>query len=353
MKWQDLKVISKVYETDDAVSISFEVPPDKALDYTFVSGQYLSLEAEIEGITARRSYSICAHPRDGLRVLVKRVPGGLFSNWVLDTLQVGQLLRVSTPEGLFTHLPNKEESGVYVAFAAGSGITPILSILKTVLHDEVKTRFILFYGNRTTNDIIFKEELESLKNQYMTRLQVHYLLSRESTESSLFDGRISALNCSQYFKYLIDAQEVNKVFLCGPYDMIMEMKAVLPGFGVDPHKIKFELFFNPEVEAKKQSKSAVQSDIHQRLLKVTLDGLTTELHISGQDYILDLAHAAGLDLPYSCKGGVCATCRAHVKEGVVEMDTNYALDEDEVSDGYVLTCQSRMISDEVHVDFDG
>ncbi len=352
MKFHPLYVSSVVKETEDCVSVSFDIPPELTSSFRFVPGQYLTVETQIEDQRVRRSYSICSHPNDPLRVAIKQVEGGLFSTWANTELKAGMSIDVTPPEGTFIHEPNAENENTYVAFSAGSGITPILSIVKSVLIDEPQSSFVLFYGNKLSKNIIFKEELEGLKNKYMDRLQIYHILSREKTDAPIFSGRITSNNCSTYFKYFIGDVDVAKVFLCGPYDMLIDMKENLPSHGVAADKIKLELFYNPEADHGVKEKEELLVEKEERTIKITLDGLTSEIKSRFDIPILDMAIEAGLDLPYSCKGGVCATCKAKIEEGKIEMTTNFALEDEEVDQGYVLSCQSHVKSDFVHVNFD-
>ena len=352
MEFNELIVNKVVSETDSCVSVSFDLSPDLTDAYKFVPGQYLTLEADIDGEKVRRSYSICSHPNEPLTVAIKQVKDGLFSTWANTQLTAGMKIQVAQPEGNFTHESRGQDTNRYVAFVAGSGITPVLSILKSVLEEEPSSTFTLFYGNKRTQDIIFREEIEGLKNQFMGRLQIYHILSREKTDASILSGRINAENCKSYFDYFVSTLDVSKIFLCGPYDMIMSMKAALEEIGIPHEKVKFELFYNPEVDASvQQTRSETEID-HERIIQITLDGLTTKIKSHHDIPILDMAVETGMDLPYSCKGGVCATCKAKVVEGQVHMTTNFALEKEEVEEGYVLTCQSHVKSDFVHVNFD-
>jgi ring-1,2-phenylacetyl-CoA epoxidase subunit PaaE len=285
------------------------------------------------------------------------VEGGRFSTFANEQLSVGDALEVMTPMGRFyTQLDVNNENN-YVAFAAGSGITPVMSILKTTLQKEPRSNFILFYGNRATDSIIFKEEIEALKNIFMGRLSVHHVLSREIQDSPLLSGRIDADKCLAFSKTFFAPNEVDAFFLCGPGAMIEEVSSQLIARGVDKSKIHFELFttnqadnlnLTPETTAQPATTEDVEATI-----TITLDGNSFSFPLPSKgETILDAALKAGADLPFSCKGGVCSTCRAKVVKGQVNMDVNYALEQDELEKGYVLTCQSHPASAEVHVDFD-
>lgn len=355
-KFHPLKIKEIRRETDECVSLAFEVPESLKTEYDFTQGQYLTLRAEIGGEEVRRSYSICSSPEEGeLRVAVKRVEGGRFSTYANDLLEEGAVLDVMTPMGrFFTRLDSSQEKH-YVAFAAGSGITPVISILKTVLLKEPKSRFTLFYGNRRVDSIIFREELEGLKNRFMGRLALHYILSREQLDSDLFSGRITGEKAMAFFEKLVDPSEVDEFFLCGPYPMTESIRKTLEQLGVEKKRIHFELFTPAggwDRNKQRKPKRRVQREV-EAVVTVTLDGNTFSFPMSSaEDSILEAAQRTGADLPYACKGGVCSTCRAKLEQGEVEMAVNYALEEDEVAAGYILTCQSFPKSKEVKVNFD-
>ena len=353
-KFHSLRIKEVRRETDECVSVAFEVPEGLKPEYRFIQGQHLTLKTKLDGEEIRRSYSICASPFDDtLRVAIKKLEGGRFSTFANEKLQVGDSLEVMTPMcRFFTKLDPANEKH-YVAFAAGSGITPILSIMKAVLQREPKSEFTLFYGNRRTDTIIFHEEIEGLKNQYMGRLSVFHVLSRELQGSGLFSGRIDAEKCSAFCDMLLDPQEVDEFFLCGPEAMVHDIRDTLTSMAVDKSNIHFELFIaglNGKAQQKQERKKAQSVNAH---IQITLDGNSFEFPLtSGQDTILEAAQKAGAALPFACKGGVCCTCRAKLMEGEVEMDVNYALEPEEVEAGYILTCQSHPKTDRVVVDFD-
>lgn len=352
MKFHTLRIIEVVKETDQCVSVAFDVPAELQETFSYVPGQYLTLQAEIGGENVRRSYSICSHRDEPLRVAIKEVPGGVFSTWANEHLAAGQDIDSMPPQGNFTHEPVEENVHHYVAFAAGSGITPVMSIMSQVLSDEPKSTFTLFYGNYSAQHIIFKEKIESMKNKYMTRLQVHHLFSDEITDSPLLSERIEPRNLASYFKYFVPYDTVHKVFLCGPYQMIIGLRDALPDVGVSPDRVKFELFFNPETAgASEGAQEKVIAD-HETTITITLDGVTSELVSRYDQSILDIAVDAGLDLPFACKGGVCATCKAKRISGDIDMKTNFALEDEEVEQGYILTCQSHVQSEVAEITFD-
>jgi ring-1,2-phenylacetyl-CoA epoxidase subunit PaaE len=343
-------------ETDDCVSVAFEVPEGLQADYHFTQGQYLTLRTTINDEDVRRSYSICTSPTEAdLRVAIKKVPGGRFSTYANDILQIGDSLQVMTPMGNFFTQLDPEQANHYVAFAAGSGITPVMSILKTVLTVEPKSVFTLFYGNRTSDSIIFKEELEGLKNQYMDRLSLHHILSREQTGSPLFNGRIDEDKVGQFCTAMLDVQDVEAFFLCGPETMIRSIQDTLVNLGVDEKRVHYELFTTPGADSDVAPKTTTPKRTHAKdaNIQIQLDGDLFNFPMPDGDVsLLDAALEGGLDLPFSCKGGVCCTCRAKLIEGEVEMDVNYALEPDEVAAGYILTCQAHPVTAKVAIDFD-
>jgi len=288
-------------------------------------------------------------------VAVKRVPEGKFSGYVHEELQVGDKMEVMTPAGSFVRKDQKSNQGArYVCFAAGSGITPILSIITETLEGDTEAEIDLFYGSRKTDSIIFKEELEALKNRYLQRFQLHYVLSRERLQSEWFYGRIDAEKSAHYAKYLFQPQAVDQYFLCGPESMIRAVEASLLEAGVEQEKISYELFTAPGAVSVEQ-KAEVRHSLGQTesMVTITLDGLDMTFIMDETDEsILDAALHQGADLPYACKGGVCSTCKARVKKGDVAMAVNYALEEDEVKAGYVLTCQAVPTDSTVAISFD-
>jgi ring-1,2-phenylacetyl-CoA epoxidase subunit PaaE len=350
-----LKVKEVRRETEDCVSVAFDVPEKQVDDFQFIQGQYITLKAAIDGEEVRRSYSICVSPYDEeLRVAIKKVPGGKFSTYANEVLQAGAELEVMPPMGNFYTLLDPQATKHYLGFAAGSGITPLMSIVKTVLATEPRSRFTLFYGNRTVDSIIFREALEALKNEYMDRFTIHYLLSREHPGADLFFGRIDAEKCAVFFDRLVDIQDVDEAFLCGPEAMIHEVSGALQERGLDKKHIHFELFYSAAAEQARQTR-APRPPMQKggTLVHITIDGNQQEFRIEDSNQsILDEAIAAGADLPYSCKGGVCSTCRARLLEGEVDMPINYALEEDELAAGFILTCQAYPKSQAVKIDFD-
>lgn len=354
-KFHRLKVREVRRETKDCVSVSFEIPEALGKDYAFNAGQYLTLKADIGGEEVRRTYSICSSPSEAdLRVAIKQVEGGKFSSFANQRLHRGDELDVMTPLGNFFTALDPDHEKHYVAFAAGSGITPIIAILKSVLEVEPKSVFTLFFGNKSTDAIIFRESLENLKNKYLDRLSIHHVFSREQAGTELFSGRITAEKCAAFCDRLLDLEEVDEFFICGPYDMMVSVRDTLRSRGVDKKSIHVELFTAKNGQpVKKVKRTKRQEEDFEASVTVKLDGTSMDFPIrSDGDSILDAALKGGADLPFACKGGVCSTCKARLLEGKVEMDVNYALEEDEVEAGYILTCQSHPLTPKVVVDYD-
>jgi ring-1,2-phenylacetyl-CoA epoxidase subunit PaaE len=343
------KVLEVRRETADCVSVALEVP--NAETFSFVPGQYLTLRRTINGQEVRRSYSLCSSPLSGeLRVAIKQVEQGIFSTWANTELKAGDTLETMPPMGNFALEIEPTDEQTYVGFAAGSGITPVLSILKTVLERAPKAKFILFYGNRKTNSIIFKAELEDLKDAHMGRLEVHHVLSREDQGNDLLFGRIDEARAAQFVAQIPGVKAAAGHFLCGPEAMIKGVQSALEQAGVSAKNIHFELFTSAAPAAEKASSASTSSG--DASVTVILDGEETHFTQGPKDFILDAALDAGADVPYACKGAVCCTCRAKVLEGEVEMAMNYSLTDDEVAEGFILTCQSMPRSPKVTVSFD-
>lgn len=343
-------------ETDDCVSIEFSVPQDLQETFRFTQGQNLTIRKHFNGEEVRRNYSICTSPFDNqMKVAVKKVEGGLFSTWANEELKAGDVLEVLPPTGKFYTALNPAQRKRYVAFVAGSGITPVLSIIKTTLLTEPKSEFTLVYGNRTKNSIIFKEELEALKDKFMDRFRLYHILSREQADAEINSGRIDVAKLELLFSKVIDREACDEFFLCGPEEMIFCIKGYLAGKGVPPEHIHFELFTVP---GQKQSTVTTQHKPEeeqgpQAKVSVKLDGILFDFDLGYEgDSILDAALRQGADLPYACKGGVCTTCKAKLTEGEVVMDVNWGLEPDEVEKGFILTCQSHPKTEVIKVDFD-
>ena len=403
-------------ETVDAVSLSFDVPPDLAEAYAFRPGQFLTLRATIGGADIRRTYSICAGPGEPIRVGIKRVPGGVFSTWANEALQAGDTLRVMTPDGRFVLPEPSEAPRTIAAFAAGSGITPILSILKTVLATEPEARFFLFYGNRTTEGILFRDEIEDLKDRHLSRLSVFHVLSREAQDVPVLNGHLDAAKVRLLLRSVLPAGAIDQAFICGPQPMIEDLPQALRDIGVPVERVHVERFavgpmvgegltsappvavpaavsppapttgLDPATHTtaapqrgrtdpgqvagsspamtegegtaatttEQSTDHSPRSDTTPTPTRVTLihEGAQTTIPVRPDEPIIDAAIRAGRDLPYSCKAGMCCTCRARVTEGRVEMAVNYSLEPWELEAGFVLTCQARPLTPTVTVDFD-
>ncbi|MFP5406160.1 MAG: 2Fe-2S iron-sulfur cluster-binding protein, partial [Gammaproteobacteria bacterium] len=322
----------------------------------------LILRAAVGAEDLRRSYSICApvshYERDGeLRVAIRRVPGGRFSNWLNDSVQPGQTLEVMTPDGRF-HVPLRpDRARHHVGFAGGSGITPMMSLIGTLLEAEPDSRFTLVYGNRATHTIMFVEQLEDLKNRYMGRLSLYHVLSDEPHEVELLNGLLDVAKCREFLDTLIPVASIDEAFVCGPDPMMNAAEAALRGAGLDPARIHIERFGVPLPAAgallAAQAQAAGTANAPRAEVELVADGKTRRLRVpyDGQA-ILDAGLAAGMNLPFACKGGVCCTCRARVLEGEVRMDRNYTLEAHEIADGFVLTCQSHPVSARVVISYD-
>lgn len=355
-KFHKLKVSDVRRETSDCVSVAFDLPDDVKEFYKFKPGQYVTLRTELNGEDVRRSYSICSCPFDGeLRVAIKKVEGGLFSSFANHDLEPGTELDVMTPIGNFTLGFDENRTRQYVAIAAGSGITPVMSLIKSALRTEPDSKFILIYGNRNSASVIFKDEIEDLKDQYMNRLEVHHVLSREDQGSDLLKGRITEDKVLAFADRFFDLDNTEAYFLCGPEEVIRASEKALAQLGVAKEKVHFELF-TPAGDASDKATPAASVAPSQDVLSsvtVILDGDETHMDVQTKGKtILDAALDAGADVPFACKGAVCCTCRAKVLKGEVQMEMNYALTDGEVEEGYVLTCQSHPTSEQVVVSYD-
>jgi ring-1,2-phenylacetyl-CoA epoxidase subunit PaaE len=340
-------------ETADAVSMTFAIPSELAGDYSFLPGQYLTLRMKMDGEEVRRSYSICSGPDDGeLRIAVKKVDGGAFSSWAADELKSGDELDVMTPTGRFgvTHAP--DQARLYVGFAAGSGITPILSIIKGVLAREPKSRFFLFYGNRTTEGMLFLEELEELKDRFLERLSLFHVISGEEQDVPILHGRLDGDKVRVLLRSLVPASHVDHVFICGPMGMSEDIEATCRAIGIADEKIHVERFVS-EFGGKPRPKAVVAPGTPPKAVaSLIIDGKRREVPVAEGEAILDAALRAGMDLPFACKGGMCSTCRAKLVEGEAQMEVNYSLEPWELKAGFILTCQARPCSEKVVVDYD-
>jgi ring-1,2-phenylacetyl-CoA epoxidase subunit PaaE len=348
-------------ETPDCVSVLFEIPEEIKKDFAFVQGQSLTMRTFFNHEEVRRTYSICSSPIDEeWRVAVKKQEGGLFSGFANEKLKENDILEVMPPVGNFYTELSAVNKKSYVAFAAGSGITPVLSIIKTTLRTEPESQFTLIYGNRNKNSIIFKEELEGLKDKFIDRFCVIYILSREQTDASINSGRIDLNKLNELTK-LINYKNTDDFFICGPEEMIFCVKDFLEAMGIEKKKIHFELFITPGEEQKSKNrtdgrtgkKSQTKEEGSLSKILVKLDGITFDFNLArNAEPILDAALKQGADLPFSCKGGVCCTCKAKLIEGEVDMEVHWGLEQEEVEQGYILTCQSHPKTERVVIDFD-
>jgi ring-1,2-phenylacetyl-CoA epoxidase subunit PaaE len=350
-RFHSLTIADVRRETADAISVAFAVPEALAAEYAFVQGQHITLRAYVDGVELRRSYSICAGIDDcELRVAIKLVPGGVFSRWAARSLRVGAALEVLTPEGRF-HTPlAPEHCKHYLAFAAGSGITPILSLIKTTLAREPASRFTLVYGNRRQASVMFHEVLEDLKDRYLSRFALYHVFSQERQDVGLFNGRLDAAKVRAFVDTLLPVDTIDEAFICGPGGMIDDVEATLLSCGLVHDHIHTERFGmpvpggGPRVEA---------GDAPQARIGLMLDGMQREVEFrDGHGSILEAALAAGVELPYSCKGGMCCTCRAKLLEGRVRMDKNYSLEQRDLDTGFVLICQAHPLTERVVVSYD-
>lgn len=339
-------------ETDDCVSILFDIPEELQQTFSYLPGQHITIRTQINNEQVRRSYSLCSSPlHNEWRIAVKKMEGGIFSAFANEQIKAGDTVELLPPLGSFV-LQHSEETKRYICFAAGSGITPILSIIKTGLAKQPKSNFTLIYGNRTIQSIIFKEEIEALKNKYIDRFEVIYILSREQTEAPVNEGRIDAAKCEKIFKY-ITSLAADAFFICGPEEMIFTVRNWLVSKGVAEKKIHFELFNTSTIHTAQKPKQSSQITGAISHVTIKLDGRSFQFDLPfNSKSILDAALTTGADLPYACKGGVCTTCKAKLLQGKVEMDVNYGLEPEEVEAGYILTCQSHPLTENVVVDFD-
>jgi ring-1,2-phenylacetyl-CoA epoxidase subunit PaaE len=350
-----LTIAEMVPETAEAHSIRFAIPEELRETFKFKPGQHLTLKAEIAGEEIRRNYSLCVAPQDDqVMVTVKRIAGGAFSNWANDNLKPGMALEVMAPHGSFTWDFAAGAANHYVGFAGGSGITPVMSLLKAALLTEPDSRFTLFYGNRDSSSVIFLEALAQLKNRFMDRLQVHHFLAEEAEEFALFNGMLDRAKCDEILASLIDPADVAAFFICGPGPMMDAAEEALKARGVASDLIHLERFTAGRPSAALEAQMlALTREAAGLTMLVTLDGRKRRIAFdAAAGNILDSARAAGLPAPFACKAGVCATCRARVVSGEVEMAARYGLTDEEVAAGYVLTCQSVPKGDGVELDYD-
>ena len=335
-------------------AVVLDLRPEEPEHFPFLPGQYLTFRQHIEGHDIRRTYSICSTPGDEiLQVGIKQVEGGAFSTWANEVLQVGDRLEVMAPMGNFHIPPAPETPKHYLAFAGGSGITPILSILRTVLETEPQADFTLVYANRAVSTIMFREELEDLKNRFMGRLNIINILESDGQDIDLFAGRVDADKCEALFGHWIPIETVNQSLICGPQPMMDVVKSALVAHGQPEDAIKFELFASAQT-GRLPKRAETARAAHQAGASATaiIAGESRQFRVAPEQTLLQSALANDLDAPFACTAGVCSTCRAKVLEGCVEMANNHALEDDEVTAGYVLTCQSYVLSDKVIFDYD-
>ncbi len=334
---------------DDAVAITFAVPPELADEFDFRAGQYLTLRQDVDGREERRSYSICAPVGAAPRIGVRKVEGGLFSSALVDSLRAGDTLQVLAPQGNFS--PDLAAGGHHGFVAAGSGITPVLSIAATVLADP-GTRVTLLYGNRRSDTVMFAEDLADLKDRYPSRVQLVHVLSREPSDVELFSGRLDGARLAALFDRVVPAADIDHWWLCGPFGLVQDAHGLLVDRGVPAGAIHRELFYVDEPPPEPKRADEARPDGPTAAVTVVLDGRETTLALPYDEPILDAAQRVRADLPFACKGGVCGTCRAKVVVGEVEMRRNYALEQHELDAGFVLTCQGLPVTESVTVDFD-
>lgn len=350
-EFHSLKVKEIVKETNDTVSVSFQVPEDLKEAYAFTPGQYLTLKLTINNEEQRRSYSICSSSAEDITVAVKRVENGLVSSYLNEVLKENDEMEVMTPEGNFTLETDQAKKRKFVGFAAGSGITPIMSMIKQLSMDEKETVFTLFYSNKMESDVIFKHQLDQLAGD---NLKINYIYTRQKLNNPLLEGRIDKSKATELIKADLSCLNADAFYLCGPEEMIFNVKSALEEFGVLKTKIKFELFTTPVLMAEKPKQQEADENFDgEALVTVIYDDEEIDFNLNKDgDTILDAAMDNDVDVPFSCKGAVCCTCKAKVTEGKVTMDANYALSDQEVEDGYVLACQSHPASAKVTLDFD-
>jgi ring-1,2-phenylacetyl-CoA epoxidase subunit PaaE len=337
---------------DDAVAVTFDVPPALAEQFRFRPGQSLTLRRVIAGRDERRSYSICSPAGSPPRIGVREVPGGALSGWLVREVRPGDRIEVQPPAGSFT--PDLETAARHVLIAAGSGITPVLSIAASVLADP-RAQATVLYGNRRAESVMFADEIADLKDAHPARLQLVHVLSREPQEVELFSGRLDAARLRRLLPAICDIGGVDHWWLCGPFGLVTDAMAVLAEFGVPAERVHRELFYVEEVPPEPErhvERAPATRAVPQSTVTVILDGRTTTTSIGRDTPVLDGVQRVRPDLPFACKGGVCGTCRAQVRAGEVRMRRNFALDQAEVAAGYVLTCQSLPVSDEVTIDYD-
>jgi len=351
VEFHPLRVASIEPLTDEAVAVTFDVPPDLSETFRFLPGQHVTVKKDIDGVDVRRSYSICANANSGiLRVGIKQLEGGVFSTWATRRLRPGDLVEVTPPAGDFAVEPDPTATRHYAAIVAGSGITPVLSQVSTLLESEPRSRWTVIFGNRAARTIMFLDELEGLKDRHPSRLQIVHVLSREDPGIPMLAGRIDGRRLETLFSTVVDARSVDTWFLCGPHGLVTGARSVLEERGIPPEAIRDELFFaGPRIEGPPPPPEDEPGTVE---LTVTLEGRASRVRMRPESTVLDAAMRVRPELPYSCKGGMCATCKARVLDGEVTMEKNYALVAADLEGGYVLTCQSHPTGDRLTVDYD-
>jgi ring-1,2-phenylacetyl-CoA epoxidase subunit PaaE len=350
-----LEIGDIVRETPDCISVGFIVPQVLRDTFAYRAGQYVTLRAEVGDRELRRSYSLCSAPHEKQwRVAIKRVDGGMFSQWAHMLLRAGDRIDVLPPDGHFVYQPQPDSARHILLLAAGSGITPVFSILKTALHSEADSRVTLLFGNRRAKDIIFREQIEDLRDSYLARFQLLHTLSGEVQEAPIANGRVDGAKIAHLIPGLINPSRIDEVYICGPGAMIDAAATACLETGIAAARIHKEIFGVPSAWVKDQSHGSLAAGLGDGArVSVIADGIERELRVGFQgDSVLDVVLAAGIDVPYACKAGVCCTCRAQVLEGEVRMDANYTLEQHEVDRGFVLTCQAHPISDTVRLSYD-
>ncbi len=351
-RFHSLRVADIRRETPAAVSIAFDIPAALRSLFVFRAGQYLTLRTTLDGTEVRRSYSICTCPEDGeLRIGIKHIEGGVFSTWANTSLRPGDSIDVMSPTGRFGLLQNDTPSSLHVGFAAGSGITPVLSILRGVLARDKRAMFFLFYGNRTSGHILFRDTLHDLKDRYLSRLSVFHVLSQEQQDLELLDGRLDDEKVGQLLRHLVPASAIDDVYICGPSGMSEAIEASVRALGLAEARIHVERFTSI-ASGRPQSRAPVVDARAVATATLIVEGTRATVSVAEGEAVLDAALRAGLDLPFACKGGMCCTCRAKLVAGRVTMDVNYSLERWELQAGFVLTCQARPTTDHVVIDYD-
>ncbi len=351
-KFHSLTVVALQNETPDSLRVALDVPLELQGEFGFLPGQHLPIQAEIDGKRVRRTYSICSAPGTWpMEIGIRVQPDGKFSEFVAGNVTIGDHLEVMPPFGQFHASIEPANSKTYLAFAAGSGITPILSIMRSTLENEPASNFLLFYGNRRQNSTMFIDDLQALKNRFTERLQLYFLFTQEEQEFPVFSGRLDAEKTAELYRLFCAGLNPGAAFICGPDTMIESVRGALATQGMPEKSIHAERYGPPR--RKDRKKVLISADEHQCSITVVMDGHRKTFDMSSEgSNIVDAAADQGIELPYSCKGGVCATCRTHVQKGEVRMKTNYGLEPWEVEEGYVLACQSRPVTDTVTLDYD-